>query len=80
MGTMHQPNPSSPGLQHIKVFFTVRAECVRAWERMFICGNCGQLGEWLPEKALEMRKDGDDGQENGNRFRIYAKIVINFAF
>lgn len=80
--TMMQQSPSSTGLQNIKIYFTVRAECVRAWERMFICGNCAQLGQWLPEKALEMHKDGgDEQQENVKRFEfLRRKLLINLHF
>jgi len=59
----------------IKVYFAARADCVRPWERMFLCGNAEQLGNWEPEKALEMTKDDEAGVHGGDGV---GSVILSF--
>ncbi|KAL3089191.1 hypothetical protein niasHT_021135 [Heterodera trifolii] len=63
-GEMEKGQNAPGGRRKTKVYFAVRTNCARPWERMFICGGNRLLGNWRPEKALEMAIEAGDGEEN----------------
>jgi hypothetical protein len=44
----------------IAINFTVHIENLRPWEYVFVVGSHSQLGEWAPEKALELKPDPEN--------------------
>jgi hypothetical protein len=65
------------GPSRIRVYFAVKANLIRPWEKMFICGNAQKLGKWEPEKAIEMDKEEAGTINSGFEF-LYIKEQIKF--